>query len=111
MGSTPDRQGFDQQRIVPCADAAFEFESISPTRPADWKLYWKRAVRYARRRYEFQLLGQALKTGGISALPADITELYPQAASLRLRWEGISTLTNLVALRQMREVGNRAEHG
>jgi glycosyltransferase involved in cell wall biosynthesis len=98
----PERQGFDQNRIVPCADAAFEFESMSPTRLGDWKLYWKRAVRYGRRRYEFQLLGTELKARGISGLPADITELYPKSAALPLRWEGLATLTNLVALRQMR---------
>lgn len=100
----PERQGFDNNRVVPCVDAAFEFESMSPTRPGDWKLYWKRAVRYGRRRYEFQLLGAELKAHGISAIPADITELYPKAALLALRWEGLSTLTNLVALRQMRRL-------
>ncbi len=102
---TPDRQGFDDQRIVPCADAAFEFEPMSPARPADWKLYWKRAVRYGRRRYEFQLLRPLLTAQGISALPVDITELYPQATSLGLKWAGIYTLTNLIALRQMRRIG------
>jgi len=101
----PERNGFDPQRIVPCADAAFEFESMSPARPADWKMYWKRTVRYGRRRYEFQLLARVLKTHGIAALPRDITELYPEAESLRLRWEGIYTLTNLIALLRMRKLG------
>ena len=109
---SPEREGFDDKRIVPCADAAFEFESMSLMRPADWRMYWKRAVRYGRRRYEFELLGKLLKTKGIAALPVDITELYPQAALLRLRWEGPYTLTNLVALRQMRNVrsSRREEH-
>lgn len=98
----PERDGFDHKRIVACADAAFEFQPMSPVRPADWKLYWKRAVRYGRRRYEFDVLGPILKAKGIGALPSDITELYSQAASLTLRWEGIYTLSNLVALHQMR---------
>jgi glycosyltransferase involved in cell wall biosynthesis len=101
----PERNGYDHQRIEPCADAAFEFESMSPLRPADWKSYWKRAVRYGRREYEFQLLGPVLKAQGIAALPRDITELYPQAESLRLQWQGVYTLTNLIALRQMRKLG------
>lgn len=101
----PERQGFDDQRIVPCPDAAFEFEPMSLTHPSDWKMYWKRAVRYGRRRYEFQLLGPLLDARGLAALPVDITELYPRAASLRLNWQGIYTLTNLVALRQMRSIG------
>jgi len=106
----PERNGFDAQRIVPCADAGFEFESMSPVRPADWKMYWKRSVRYGRRRYEFQLLARVLKTHGIASLPRDITELYPEAESLRLRWEGIYTLTNLIALRRIRKLGRLSRH-
>jgi glycosyltransferase involved in cell wall biosynthesis len=98
----PERQGFDVERIVPCKEAGFEFESLSPLRPADWKSYWKRSVRYGRRRYEFQLLRAALKKEGIAGLPRDITELYHQANSLSLGWEGVRTLPNIVALRQMR---------
>jgi glycosyltransferase involved in cell wall biosynthesis len=106
----PECNGFDPQRIVPCADAAFEFESVSPARPADWKMYWKRTVRYGRRRYEFQLLARVLKAHGIAGLPRDITELYPEAESLRLRWEGIYTLTNLIALRRIRKLGRLSKH-
>jgi glycosyltransferase involved in cell wall biosynthesis len=101
----PDRQGFDAERIVPCALAGFEFESMSPLRPADWKNYWNRAVRYGRRRYEFELVARVLKTAGIRALPADVTQLYRDAGSLRLRWQGPYTLTNLIALHRMRRLG------
>jgi len=78
---------------------------LSPARLGDWRLYWKRVVRYGRRRYEFQLLGPVLKEKGISGLPADIRELYPRAASLRLNWQGVYTVPNWVALRQMRKIG------
>lgn len=101
----PEREGFDNRRIVPCADAAFEFEPFSPARLSDWKAYWKRAVRYGRRRMEFQLLRPGLKTRGLSSLPIDITELYPQAESLRSQWDGVYTVTNWIALRQMRKLG------
>jgi hypothetical protein len=84
-----------------CSDAA-EFEQMSLTHPSDWKMYWKRAVG----------MGPALNpvigpfyARGLAALPVDITELYPRAASLRLNWQGIYTLTNLIALRQMRSIG------
>lgn len=106
----PERNDVDHLRIVPCGNAAFEFEPMSLTRPADWSVYWKRAVRYGRRRYEFELLGPVLKAKGIGALPSDITELYPQAMSLTLRWQGIYTLTNFVALRQMRSIGTSNSH-
>jgi len=101
----PDRQGFDHERIVVSSDAAFEFESMSPARPAHWRLYWKRAVRYGRRRYEFQLLGHLLNERGMTALPVDITELYAGATSLKLQWAGLYTLTNFAALREMRRIG------
>ena len=51
-----------------------------------------------------------LKAQGIAALPRDITELYPEAESLRLQWEGVYTLTNLIALRQMRKLGRLRKH-
>jgi glycosyltransferase involved in cell wall biosynthesis len=52
----PDRNEPDNARVVPCADAGFEFDSLSPLEPRDWLLYWGRSLRYGRRRYEFQLL-------------------------------------------------------
>jgi glycosyltransferase involved in cell wall biosynthesis len=100
----PQNNEFDHGRIVPCADAAFEFEPVSLRRPADWVVYWKRAVRYGRRKYEFQILGPELKAKGLAGMPRDITELYPRAASLRLQPAGIYTLSNWVALRQMRRI-------
>ena len=104
----PDRQGYDHKRIVPCSNAGFEFDPISPFRPTNWRAYWRRAVRYGRRRYEFQLLAPLLKAGGIAALPSDITALYRGAAALRLQWQGVYTLSNLVALREMRKAAFRS---
>lgn len=101
----PAPNGFDDQRIVTCADAAFEFERISPWRLADWKVYWTRCVRYGRRSYEFKLLGPLLEGEGIGAMPVDITHLYPQSDGLMLRWQGIYTVTNWVALQRMRRIG------
>ena len=99
----PDRQAYDHKRIVPCPSAGFEFEPVSAFRPTNWRAYWRRAVRYGRRRYEFQLLRPLLKARGIAALPTDITALYPGAATLPLQWQGLYTVSNLVALREMRK--------
>lgn len=107
----PQDHEFDLERIVPCADAAFAFEPMSPLRLSDWKTYWKRAVRYGRRRYEFDLLRPGLREKGLAAMPADITELYPRAESLPLTWQGAYTLTNFVALRQMRRIGRMRSPG
>lgn len=101
----PTTNGTDDARIVVCPDAGFHFESFSLTRLSDWKVYWKRAVRYGRRSYEFRLLGPLVEREGLGALPVDVTDIYPRAESLSLRWQGIYTLTNWVALRNMRRIG------
>jgi glycosyltransferase involved in cell wall biosynthesis len=107
----PERQGFDHQRIVPCSEAGFEVETLSPARLAHWAMYWKRAVRYGRRRYEFQLLGRRLKAHGIAGLPADIREAYEESHELELIWDGLYTLPNWVALRQVRSMGKARDSG
>jgi hypothetical protein len=55
-----------------------------------------------RRRYEFALLGPRLRAGGIEAMPRDIREVYRDVDRLALKWDGIYTLTNWLALREMR---------
>ena len=95
----------DSRFITPCADAGFVFESMRPTRPSDWRAYWKRMVRYGRRRYEFKLLGDRLRAQGIGGLPTHVRELYSGADELRLAWNGVYTLTNWFALQEMRRIG------
>ena len=96
------RKPMDPKFIVPCPDAGFVFASFSLLKPSDWLAYWKRMVRYGRRRYEFKLLAPRLKAGGVAAMPGDIREIYVDAYRLQLKWEGIYTITNWLALREMR---------
>lgn len=99
----PADRGFNDLRIEPCPDAGFVFDSMSIWRPAEWRGYWRRAVRYGRRRYEFRLLAPRLKRLGIEGLPAHISELYPDSGALQLMWDGLYTIPNWVALRTMRK--------
>jgi glycosyltransferase involved in cell wall biosynthesis len=103
------RQPMNESRITPCADAGFVFESFSPSRAGDWPAYWKRMVRYGRRRYEFALLGPRLRAGGLDAMPRDIREIYPEVHRLHVTWDGIYTLTNWFALREMRRQGREMQ--
>lgn len=96
------RGSWDDTRIVPCPSAGFAFQSLSWFRPADWKTYWRRRLRYGRRQLEFDLLGPRLKQAGLQALPADIRELYPFASECRLRWRGLQTFFDWLALNQLR---------
>jgi glycosyltransferase involved in cell wall biosynthesis len=95
----------NDQLIAPCADAGFTFESFTFSRFADLGAYWRRMVRYGRRGYGFALLGPRLSAGGISAMPRDIREIYGGADNLSVRWNGIYTITNWFALREMRSIG------
>ena len=90
-------------KLPECNQMFAEFESVSPLRLTNWLGYWRRAVRYGRRRYKFQLLAPLLKSKGVPALPSDISTLYGNAGMLRLEWQGLYTLPNLVALRKMRK--------
>lgn len=92
----------DNRRIAPCTMAGFSFESMSPVRLSDWVSYYKRIVRYGRRRYEFALLKAILKESGLDGMPADITELYEGSHQLQVEWDGLYTITNWIALLGMR---------
>ena len=103
----PADRPMDLGRIAAVWDSAWVFDSLTLTRLSDWQFYWKRAIRYARRYYEFKLLGPELKAKGLAGMPADIRDLYPRAEALTLRWQGIYTLTNWLALRWMRNIGRQ----
>ena len=103
----PADRPMDLKRIAPVWDSAWVFESLTLTRMSDLKFYWKRAIRYARRYYEFKLLGPELKSKGLAGMPADIRDLYPRSESLSVRWQGVYTITNWIALRWMRSIGRQ----
>ena len=107
----PDRQEMDPARITVPADAGWIFESLDFKRASDWAFYWRRAIRYARRHYEFKLLGPELKSKGLAGMPVDIRDLYPRSDTLPLRWQGPYTLTNWLALRWMRDIGRQRARG
>jgi glycosyltransferase involved in cell wall biosynthesis len=105
----PVSNGVDDKRIVVCRDAGFEFVPFTPMSLRDWGVYWKRAVRYGRRNYEFRLLGPLIESQGLAAVPKDVTDIYSLADGLTLRWQGPYTISNWVALRQMRRIGQGAK--
>lgn len=99
------RQAWNPRLIAPCPQAGFVFQSFKASDPRHWPAYWKRMVRYGRRRYEFALLRDRLKVGGLEAMPCDIRDIYRDAERLPLAWNGVYTITNWFALREMRRLG------
>jgi hypothetical protein len=101
----PQHNEYNNQRVFTCANAGFAFDPVSRVSFRAWRTYWKRLLRYGRRRYEFQLLGPTLKTKGLAGIPTHISDIYSGAKDLRLNWQGYRTLPNLIALRRMRRQG------
>jgi glycosyltransferase involved in cell wall biosynthesis len=98
----PTRE-WNHDRLVHCARAGFVFDPVSWTKPSEWTPYLRRLVRYGRRRYEFELLGPILKEKGLLGLPTHISGIYAHAGELKLRWQGVYTITNYIALKQLQK--------
>ncbi len=100
---------WDDHRVVTDGQACFRFRSLSPFSLADWRLYWRRKIRYSLRRFQFLLLRDHFRNVGFSAMPARIESLYVTAADsprLRLTWRGLNSLFDWLALRRIQmEIG------
>jgi glycosyltransferase involved in cell wall biosynthesis len=91
------------QRIAVCAEARFTFQSLSWTRSRDWRTYFKRIMRYARRPYEFELIRNQLKAHGIKGMPSSIKEAYKHSAASKFRWRGLYSVHSWLALRMIQK--------
>ncbi|ODV03828.1 MAG: hypothetical protein ABT23_03110 [Thiobacillus sp. SCN 63-57] len=101
-----DLQGdtrWDNGRVVVAREAGFEFDSVSPWLPREWKKYFRRRVRYSVRGYQNKMLGRAIQPAGFTALPFHVRDLYPRYPEvLRLDWRGLNTLFDWLAIREIR---------
>ena len=94
---------WDNSKVVVAQDAGFEFNSVSPWLPREWKKYYRRRVRYSVRGYQNKMLGRAIQPAGFEALPPQVRDLYPcYPDMLRLQWRGLNTLFDWLALREIR---------
>jgi glycosyltransferase involved in cell wall biosynthesis len=86
-------------RCIFCSVAEFSFRSLSPIRPADYRLYVRRKWRYTLRALQLEMLMHVLRGGGIAAMPGHVSELYLKAPlPSRLRWVGLDTPLRLCAV-------------
>ena len=95
----PQGRDWVDQRIAVCDEAKFTFESLSWARPSHWRSYFKRGMRYARRPYEFELIGNQLRAHGVNGMPPSIRDVYKHSASSKFRWRGLYSLHSWLALR------------
>lgn len=102
----PEAKAWDDMRVSACPNAGFIFDSLDWRRPVDWKKYFRKLVRYTRRKYEFDLLRPIMKTHGCTRLPTHIAELYGGAKDLRLP-TGVGIVWGWLAKREMHRKARR----
>lgn len=96
---------FLAERVEPCPAARFRYPSLSPLVLRDWKVYWRRRVRYSLRHFQHQLLAPDLMGEGIRVMPRAVTDLYARNADElgRLRPRGgVNAVFDSIALGRMR---------
>lgn len=95
--------------VVFAPGAGFSFPSLSPWRPADYRLYWQRLHRYALRGVQFEMLFAWLVHHLPESLPATMEELYRLGTPpSRLKWVGSLSLLRFLAVRDIRRRQARA---
>jgi glycosyltransferase involved in cell wall biosynthesis len=99
---------WDNARVVVAQDAGFEFDSVSPWLPREWRKYFRRRVRYGLRGFQNKMLGRAIQPDGFDALPARIEGLYARYPELlAVEWRSPDALFDWLAVRQIRSAGKR----
>jgi glycosyltransferase involved in cell wall biosynthesis len=73
-------------------DAGFAFDSLSPWRIRDYRIFLRRQWRYARRGVQHDMLMPMILKGGLSAIPPHIEDVYRYGPiPSRLRWIGLGS--------------------
>lgn len=93
---------WDTARVAIAENAAFIFPSLSLGRLDDWRLYWRRRIRYSIGHFQFLMLRKGIKSAGFQHMPAHVTALYANEALPPLKWRGLDTWFDWIARRQIR---------
>lgn len=101
------RNEWDKSRIACCEAASFHFDRLSLLSVQDARLYLRRKVRYSLRYFQNQMLRSRLKAWGLAGIPEHVRQLYAEAPSelTVLKWRGLDTLFDYLALRRIRALG------
>jgi glycosyltransferase involved in cell wall biosynthesis len=90
-------------RIAPCEEGGFYFDSLSILNLSHWRIYRNRKMRYAIRRQQANMLYPMLFAGGIGAMPRHVADMYRNRADvLKLRWNGTNTYFDFVAIQRIK---------
>jgi glycosyltransferase involved in cell wall biosynthesis len=89
---------WDKTRVVTVTTAGFLFPSLRWWNFADMRLYWHRRIRYSIGHFQNLLLEDILLHKGIAAIPIDDAGLYASAPLPTLKWRGLDTFFDVIAL-------------
>src|SRR5262245_871267 len=104
--------GWDLERVVPCPNAKFRYDSMSILAIADIRHYLRRRVRYALRHWQNVMLQEHVKIHRLAWLPRHVDDVYRDYSSrCELHWRGLDTLFDWVALRQIRVKARNGRRG
>ena len=94
---------WDNDKVTVAEQAGFEFDSVSPWLPREWKKYFRRRVRYSVRGFQNKMLGRAIQPAGFEALPLQISDLYSRYPDvLKLEQRGVNTFFDWLAIREIK---------
>lgn len=99
---------WDKTRVITVTSAGFLFTSLKWWRLADIQLYWRRRIRYSIGHFENALLSDLLWSKGTAAMPSDVASLYLTAPPPPLKWRGLDTLFDAIALQRLKQQRSRA---
>lgn len=98
----PRGGAWDAKKIAACLDAGFEFDSLSWLEPANWRLYWRRRIRYSEGFFQNRMLRPFVKADGLAGLPATARELYLRSSEVPRARSGLNRLFDSIALGRIR---------
>lgn len=97
------RGAINQARVTACEAALFQYDSLSLWKPAHWRIYRNRRMRYAVRRQQANMLYPLLFEQGVQAMPAHVIDLYrARHALMEFGWNGIDTYFDWIAHKRIR---------
>jgi glycosyltransferase involved in cell wall biosynthesis len=100
----PNKDSWNQERIVPVIEARFLFNSMHVLNVHDIFKYLKRRFRYSIGHFETAMLRIQLKRFGLPGIPTDVEELYSMVEVPRLQWRGLNTLFDWAAIRKIKQL-------
>lgn len=103
-----DESDWRDSRVAPSCAAGFFCEPFALTRPAGWRLQYRRMITYSLRHFQNRIISEIMRGGGPTALPERLAERYPALlAAAKPRRDPVYAWFDRLALRRMARAVSR----